>query len=575
MAKIVYACVRDAANAHLIKKRIDSIIHKLVPDNIPDARCKVVDNGNIIYGISTYTEAIMETTDSVCMGVAYSGAEKWWQPLNGHPEGTYAIFRADENYVEAVTDIACTRAVWYYKDEEIFIAGTSQRAVIAVAGKFDFERRNIPWMLSAGSLGPSLSWCKNLHFADPYTTVLLNRKTWGLTIKSLKASFVPSALPAKEFQEQFKKTLLGSFSAIDIDLSKWALPMSGGYDSRGIACLLRDTERDISRLNTITWGTQSSAQNKNSDGYLGGAVAKALGMQHKFWPTDDMKEPIEKIFDRFIHCSEGRIDHITGYTDGMIIWKNIFDSGKHGILRGDEAFGAPHCNTFLRSRLWSEFKLCADFSNLENFEQQYGYEKQVIPEQLKENPGKETPGTYRERFYQGFRMPVMLSALSDIKYAYTEILNPFLSKKIMLQARTIPDAGRKERALYIKTIREISPAIPYATEKATGSREQILNTPEAVKILTAEISADYMKELFSEEFLSKVITKLKRPVAIVHSNYKSKIKAFFSRNVPIAIKEKFRKSMPKPALDNGILAFRIYIIGKIYKMFTADFKQIN
>src|SRR4051794_23102576 len=182
MAKIVYACVRDTLSSPLIKKRIESIIPKLVPDNIPNAKCSVVENNGVIYGISTYSDRIAETHDSVCMGITYNSAGKWWKPGTGLPEGSYAIFRADEEYAEAITDIACSRAVWYYKDDDLFVAGTSQRAVINVVGRFELERQNIPWMLSSGTQAPSLSWCKNIHFLEPDGTVLLDRNTWQLTV---------------------------------------------------------------------------------------------------------------------------------------------------------------------------------------------------------------------------------------------------------------------------------------------------------------------------------------------------------------------------------------------------------
>ncbi|MEP7106784.1 MAG: hypothetical protein ABI760_02355 [Ferruginibacter sp.] len=574
MAKIVYACVRDIDHAALIKERIESVIYKLVPDNIPDARCKVVDLGQIIYGISTLSGGIAETNNSVCMGMAGTSTGKWWKPNSEHPEGSYAIFRADEEYVEAFTDMGCSRAIWYYYDDAVFIAGTSQRAVINVAGKFELERRNIPWMLSSGTLAPSLSWCKNLHFVNPDCAVSLNRKTWQLTIKSGSPEYHVTKTPDKEFQQEFKKLLLDSFSNLEVDLSKWILPLSGGYDSRGIACLLKETGKDISRLNTITWGIGASEKNRISDGYLGGAAAKSLGMKHKFCATDNVKETAEKVFERFILSSEGRTDHIGGYTDGMAIWKYIFDTGKYGIIRGDETFGGPHSYSILRSRNLVGCRLCSDFSNLENFEQ-YGFEKQVLPENLKEIPGKDTPGLYRDRLYNEFRMPFILSALSDIKYAYTEVMNPFLTREIILKSRTLPDHLRNNKLLFKKIIDEISPKIPYATEDATYLNERLLRNPAAVRIFSGEIGLDYMKEIFPEEFLAKVLIKLQEPSAPLRGRIVGKLKGVMNRSLPVSVMDNLRSNMPKPAIDIRVLAFRIYIIGKMYKMFMEDVKGVN
>jgi len=572
MAKIVYACVRDTSSTPLIKKRIESIIPKLVPDNIPNAKCKVMENKGVVYGISTYSGRIAETANSVCMGIAYNSAGKWWKPGTGLPEGSYAIFRADEEYVEAITDIACSRAVWYYKDDNLFVAGTSQRAIINVVGKFELERQNIPWMLSSGTQAPLLSWGKNIHFLEPDSAVLINRDTWQLTVKSAKPQYPIAKKSDEQFQEEFRQALIDSFKDFDVDLSKWILTISGGYDSRGIACLLKEIGKDISKLDTITWGKHSSQQNKHSDGYLGGATAKSLGMKHQFWSTDTSKENPEKVFERFIQCSEGRIDHIGGYSDGMGIWKSIFESGKEGIIRGDETFGGPHSGSVLRSRLVTGFKLCEDFSNLQDYKQ-YGFEKQVVPEHLKAVPDVDTPGFYRDRLFQQFRMPFTLSALSDIKYAYTEMLNPFLTRKIILHSRTLPDHLRNNKILCTRIIDEISPKIPYATEEATN--DDILESPEAVALFCQEIGSDYMKQLFPEKFLNKVLKELQRPSGALKDGILGKLKKTVSRNLPPFIKDKLRKNMVRPSLSIGKLAFRIYITGKVYKMFTEDVAWVN
>lgn len=574
MAKVVFACVRNSEHAAVVKSRIDSAVRKLIPDNIPDAKCKVVDLGQVVYGISTYSNRIPETVNGVCLGMVTDSAEKWWKPMSPPPEGSYAIFRFDEDHVEALTDIGCSRAVWYYKDETVFVAGTSQRAVLTVAGKFEFDRRNIPWMLSSGTQAPSLSWSNNIHFVEPDGAVLLNRRTWEITTRATKPEFPIADKSDSDHQKDLHQLLLESFKELDVDLSKWILPISGGYDSRGIACFLKETGKDLSRLNSVTWGMKASQHIRNSDGYLGGAAARSLGMPHKFWAMDDTKEPAEKAFERFIHCSEGRIDHFGGYYDGMAIWKNIYDSGKHGIIRGDETFGGPQSNSLLRSRLLTGCKLCSDFSNLEDYEA-IGIEKQVLPDRFRHVPGVESPGSYRDRLYQQFRMPYTLSALSDIKYAYTEMINPFLLRKVILLSRTLPDHLRNNKVMCTRIIDEISPKIPYATEQATGFNEDILKTAAAVTTFSDEISSDYMKDLFPKDYLNKIVAKLNKPSVPVNSSVVGKLKTMMNRNLPPALRDNLRSKLPKPALDIGMLAFRIYIIGKTYRMFNGDTRKVN
>jgi hypothetical protein len=567
MAKIVYACVRNTSHAPLIKKRIESIIDKLVPDNIPEARCKLVDKGEIIYGISTYTSQVAETESGVRLGIAYNDSGKWWKPKSGHPEGSYAIIRADSDFVEAITDMACTHAIWYYKDEDVFIAGTSQRAVIKVAGQFEIEKRNIPWMLSSGSLAPSLSWSKNVHFVEADGAVLLNRNTWQVSSSCNRVEFRIDKSTDKQFKEEFKRSLLDSFRNYGVDLSTCILPISGGYDSRGIACLFKETGRDISKLDSITWGNGSSLHNKNSDGYLGAAIAKSLGMPHSFLKTDTTKEPVEAVLERFIRCSEGRVDHVAGYADGMGIWRKIFETGELNVLRGDEPFGGFESGSMLRSRLVTGMKLCEDYSNLQDYEE-YGFEKQVLAEHLIPIPGKDTTATYRDKLYQGYRMPTTLSALSDVKYAYTEILNPCLTRQIIGQARRLPDHLRTEKVLYKKIIDELSPKIPYASEEAISY--DILNTPDAVRLFCSEISSDYMRQLFPEAFLGKILADLQKPAGATDTGMLGKLKKAVNRNLPPAVKDKLRKSIHKPAVEASRLAFRIYLTGRAYKMYMED-----
>jgi hypothetical protein len=577
MAKIVYVCVRNPANVPMIKKKVESITKKLIPENIPNAPCKIEEINTIIYGIATYTSSIKEKDGSVCMGLAYNGSEKWWQPLAKHPDGSYAIFRNNEDFVEILTDVAGSRAVWYYKDDEIFITGTSQRAVIAVAGKFDFDKRIIPWVLSTGSSGPSFTWCKNIYQAPPDCSILLNRKNWELSIHTEKHKWAPVTLTEKEHYTGLKQVMIDSFNDLNIDFSNWVLPISGGYDSRSIACLLKETKKDISKLNTITWGLKDSLGDPKNDAYLGAAIAKSLGLNHQYLETDNLKGTIENIFNRFIHSSEGRIDHIAGYTDGFEIWKNIFESGRHGILRGDENFGWEKVLSANRCRFLNGLTLCSDFSNLENFEQ-YGYDKQVIPQPLLKKVD-ESFNTYCDRLYEDFRIPFIMSALSDVKLSYAEVLNPLLSKKIQDYIHTLPDQLRLDRKLYKQLVNEISPKVNYASNDATGLRENLLANSGAIKLLSDELSAAYMKELFPEVFLKMIVSKLQHPTADKNTgllgNIKESIKKIIKKNAPIWLKEKLIANMSKPELDYGILAFRVYMTGKIFSMFTEDTKGMS
>jgi hypothetical protein len=108
--------------------------------------------------------------------------DKWHEPGTDFPEGTFALFRDGEGFCEIVTDPVGTRTIWYYHDEDLFIASTSQRAIILYIGGFEFDARVIPWMLSTGSLGPTLSWDRRIMRVPTDTSVILDKKNWSLQV---------------------------------------------------------------------------------------------------------------------------------------------------------------------------------------------------------------------------------------------------------------------------------------------------------------------------------------------------------------------------------------------------------
>ncbi len=569
MAKAIYVCFKNPIDAPSIKKKVTLAIKNILPDNIPEAPCKFAANGQVIYGIANYSDVIAEHDGSICMGIAYPEQKNWWKPLDAYPDGSYAIFRSDDNYVEILTDTTASRTIWYYKDDTIFICGTSQRAIITVLGKFDFDKRVLPWMLSSGSLGPLFPWSKNLSMLEPNSSLLLDIKSWELNKKSKSVDFTASRLTPQKNKKKLRETLINSFNEFEFDMSKWVLPLSGGYDSRAIACLLKASGKNLSQIDTVTWGLKEARNRKNNDAYIAPLVAKELGMPHQYLATDKTDESIDTVFKRFILNSEGRVDHIEAYLDGFNLWKILFDNKKKGIIRGDESSGWPKVTNAKRARSMCGLTLCKDFSNLENYEA-YGFEKQVLPDFLHQQKG-ETIQMMVDRYHLAFRIPVILSALNDLKLSYVEVANPLLSRRIIMQMSITPDALRVDKKGFIKAMKVLLPDIKYATEEATHKKGEIFKTPEAISLMKEELSAAYIKEIFPEAFIKKVVDELQPPVIKRNGNLvKTKLRTIIKLYFPSRLKEGLYSIMRKPAVENSTLAFRIYLTGVMYKQLKKD-----
>ncbi len=150
MSKVIYAYSRNYPFNKETENRLAQICNELLPDNISTMlNHRICVNDRTAYGVMSSNSSLRESESSLLLGCLYeSGDIDWDIPKEGFPDGSYAIFRNSDDYIELVSDAAGSRTIWYYLDDNLFIASTSQRAIILFLGDFVFDERVIPWMLS-------------------------------------------------------------------------------------------------------------------------------------------------------------------------------------------------------------------------------------------------------------------------------------------------------------------------------------------------------------------------------------------------------------------------------------------
>jgi len=357
----------------------------------------------------------------------------------------------------------------------------------------------------------------------------------------------------EEHSNLLRQALIDTFEPIELDCSKWTLPLSGGYDSRGILCMLKEMGKDIEDLKTVTWGVKSALYEKDNDAYVAKALADRFNLQHEYYETDVSDEPLENILSRFLVCGEGRTDLVSGYMDGFRIWKTLFESGTNGIIRGDEGFGWSSVSSPLEVRKKIGIHLWSDFSNVRSLEE-FGFPRQELPTDLLQREG-ESLEVWRDRLYQQFRLPSVMAALNDLKLPYVEIMNPLLSRRIIYQVRRLPDHLRTYKRLYKAIVRSLSPKLDFAKQSALGSSRDIFRSRQVVELLEAELSSTYVSPILPTEFVDYVLDYLE---VIDKKNRKT-----WRRN-------EIRNSAVQPGIDFNIVAFRAYMISKMSKMLVED-----
>ena len=568
MAKCIYICFRKVL-PKLVGMQLQEICKRISPDNITPSEPMIKVNGNVAFGVMNPNSTLTMNGGSLLMGKIFEKDENWSVPLQAFPDGSYALFRDGEVHFEIVSDPVASRTIWYYLDESIFVASTSQRAIVMFIHDFEFNEKVIPWMLSSGILGPSHSWDKRIKCVPPNSSIILNKNEWVITAKTNPIEFNPANISDEQHEELLKESLKTTFKSLDLDYSKWTLPLSGGYDSRGILCMLLETSPDVNQLNTITWGLSSSQEIKGNDALVARELANQLHVGNKYYTNDLTNEPIDTIISRFILLSEGRNDNVSQYMDGLSMWKSIFEEGIQGIIRGDEGFGCKPYSSKLAVRINQSYALCSDFLNLKGFKR-HGLCTQELPCHLNQRKG-ETLSSWCDRLFHEYTLPTEFSALSDLKLSYVEQINPLLSREILHTVRQLPDHLRTGKALFKKIVDSKSPEIGYATSSSGQSPEEILRQKSVVDFLRNELSSSAAKTLFPDEFLDFVLKGMKsydQKEAVKKASFS--LRSYAGKLVPRFIKEALRSKVLLPSVDHNLLAFRVLLISRMYKTLREE-----
>ena len=356
MSKVIYVCLRDSSQAVAVAAAVNAVADRLLPDNSARTPSRILNSGGIVTGISNPSDLIATRGTSLAAGyLVEPGA--WEQPRTERPDGAYALFRSDDAIVEIVTDTLASRTAWYVLTDRMFIASTSQRAIVALLGSFEFNPAVVPWMLATGTLGPGFSWDKRIRHVAGATTVTLDRKAWTVVERTEPTQFRAEPVSDDELGRRVRATLEYVVGAARVADPRWAITLSGGVDSRVVLSLLQDTKG----LRAVTWGLRNSLNDPMNDASIARRLAQHFALEHQYFETDLSSEPVDRVFDRYVANGEGRVDHISGYMDGFQLWRRMVDSGIRGIVRGDQVFGHKPVGSPLDVRrrvgltLWSDF----------------------------------------------------------------------------------------------------------------------------------------------------------------------------------------------------------------------------
>lgn len=566
MSKLLYITIKNENRVSLkvFEDSLKKIERRIIPDNItPNKMIKIV-SGNSILSVFNPMSTLKIKNKSIALGHVNNADFDEFNKRGSEFNGSFSIFRDEDKFFQVANDVLGSRTVWYYKDDNLFVSSTSQRAIVMCLNSFEFNDKIIPWMLSAGTIGPGYSYDKRISMIPPNSLLTLDKENWELKCESEKSELTNEYTSKSEAKTDLHKALKESFAKININEEKFALPLSGGYDSRGVLLFLRERIK----LQTITWGAKESLNIKDNDAFIAKQLADKIKVENKFYESYNPNVSVKEVFNRYLVNSEGRIDHIGGYLDGMQMWKEFFENKHETLIRGEELLGLYEPASYLDARRASGVTILSDYANIDS--------KLIDKLQKQELPNYNNEDIYKFKGYYAinYEHPIVFAALNDIKTSYAEIYSPLLSSDILsVVFRMFSSDMIGDKQIFKDIIDELCPDIPIAKRGANKLPSDFMKSKPVIDELIKTFRDVEDNDWYLKDLADYAITKIE--IKKQDNKPKISITTRLRGLAPNWIIELLKKNVNKRMIDWGSFAFRLYIIIKMKELFTQDAETLT
>lgn len=537
---------------------------RLAGDNIEPRPARLARADGIAAALFNPTgEEHVEGT-SIALGTLLGPSADWHVPGAPLPDGSYALLRSSGTHVELAADAVASRTIWYVLTDHELIAASSQRAVVTLLGSFEANRDALPWMLSAGTLGPAAAWDARIARVQPGERLLLDRARWQLRSTTTEWRFAADAsLPPAAQLARLHAAVAEACARWRFAPARWRLALSGGADSRCLLCLLRGRG-----IEAVTWGLPEAVEQPGNDGRIARTLARSLGVRHRHFPLEPRADAADVVLARFVAAGEGRVARISGYVDGFRLWRTLFEEGCRGVIRGDEAFGSIPVRSEYAARWTAALTLLDDYFPADEVAA-FELPRQRLPEPLARRPA-ETLATWRDRLYQQARVPTLLAGLTDLKTAYIDVATPLLAHSVLDVARTLPDELRTGRRLWRDLVAKLVPDVPFADRVAIPSLTAFLAERSVIELMLDELASREAAALFPPLLRARFQRGLRAALAERPAEPAARPRLVFTGPVPARLRAVVRDWRRPHRLEPLVLAFRAVVATRMHRLLALD-----
>ena len=167
MVRAVLVAARHPSQPNRLDAYREVLNRKLTGDNIDARPPAMIRRAGLTAAVLNPGSTVRMQGASIVVGNLLEPAGDWHVPGAPLPDGSFALLRADDTFVELAADGVGSRTLWYALTDRELIASTSQRAIVTLLGSFEPNRGVLPWMLSSGTLGPLGGWDTRLKRVQP------------------------------------------------------------------------------------------------------------------------------------------------------------------------------------------------------------------------------------------------------------------------------------------------------------------------------------------------------------------------------------------------------------------------
>lgn len=450
-------------------------------------------------------------------------------------------------FINLETDPTGSRAIWYACTKHFFIVSTSQRALVAALGSFVFNQQAAAWMISAGCLGNN-SWDSRINRLSAGKTLTFKKSSFQYSINEITLP-ESSSLPLC-FEEVF--------SAFNQNIP-YGLTLSGGVDSR--ISLLQLIRKQI-HVKTYSWGVTKENERLYSDVWEAERVAKDFKLPHKFIEIADFTNEAKSRLKTFFEQGEGRVDHIQTLGDDNF-WKLIVQDKIHMVVRSDEAFGWLRVQSKLDARISVEMPFPNDMPLIHEFFKNSDLPPPFVSTDMYKAEN-ETIHAYRDRIYRNWRLPNVLSALSETALGYVEIINPLIYPCFIAWAKEAEDNERTNKRAFRQYASSILDNALYAKSSSVPQLESLLKEQAIRQTLEMFMRSDEVLWLLHKNYRDQL---LKLPA---NAEFSVVWKERATQMVPFALKKLIRKLFVPYNIAIERLSLRLYIVHSMNQLLHSD-----